>query len=216
MQTTKLIYLAMWLLLVVPLIGFNIKRMSIKPFGDKRRVKWAITLFVAFVAIFISAFLFFAYKVTIETRYELAAERYIDLHAEYVTGQLTYDEYINATAPMRTKDADTSDLKNQLDSSGLSVSKVRFQIGSWITPKYYGTYSSFPKVESLGDENPVFLLYRFDDESAEFSYYLIEMVWNDAEGWKIAYHARATDAQYKEGKSVLPTELNGKWYNISA
>lgn len=214
MQTTKIIYLAMLILLVVPLIGFNLKRMSVKSFGEKRRIKWGIVIFIAALTLVVSGFLFAAYKVTVDTRYELAAERYIDLHAEYVTGQISYDEFLAASAPMRTADADTAKLEAEL-STGTDVKKaVRYQISSWITPKYYPTYESFPVVEVLGSENPVFLLYRFDDAS-DITYYLIEMVRNDQDGWQIAYHAQATDAQYEDAKSVLPSEKNGKWFYIS-
>jgi len=215
MQTAKMIYLTMLILLIVPLIGFNIKRMSVKQLGAKRRIKWGVVSVIAVLTIFIGGFLFAAYKVTIDTRYELAAERYIDLHAEYVTGQITYDEYIAKTAPMRTADADTSNLKDEFATAdGTTKKAVRFQISSWIIPKYYTTYPSFPAVEVLGNENPVFLLYRFDDASS-VSYYLIEMVWSDAGGWKIAYHAKASDAQVKKGGPNLPSEKNGKWFYIS-
>jgi len=215
MQTAKMIYLAMLILLIVPLIGFNIKRMSVKPLGGVRRIKWGIVIVIAVLTIFISGFLFAAYKITVGTRYELAAERYIDLHAEYVTGQITYDEYITKTAPMRTADADTSALKEQLAAAGGTTKKaVRFQISSWIIPKYFSGFPSLPAVDVLGKENPVFLVYRFDDASV-VSYYLIEMVWNDAGGWKIAYHIKASAAQAKKAENNLPTVKNGKWFYIS-
>lgn len=215
MQTAKMIYLAMLILLIVPLIGFNIKRMSVKQLGAKRRIKWGVVIVIAVLTIFIGGFLFAAYKVTIDTRYELAAERYIDLHAEYVTGQITYDGYIVKTAPMRTADADTGTLKDQLATAdGTAKKAVRFQISSWIIPKHFSDIPSLPAVAVLDNENPVFLLYRFDDAS-DVSYYLIEMVWSDAGGWKIAYHAKASDAQFDKAKSNLPSEKNGKWFYIS-
>ena len=215
MQTAKMIYLTMLILLIVPLIGFNIKRMSVKQLGAKRRIKWGVVSVIAVLTIFIGGFLFAAYKVTIDTRYELAAERYIDLHAEYVTGQITYDEYIAKTAPLRTADADMSALKDQLATAdGTTKKAVRFQISSWIIPKYFSDFPSLPAVEVLGKENPVFLVYRFDDAST-VSYYLIEMIWNDDGGWKIAYHVKASDTQAKKAENNLPTVKNGKWFYIS-
>ena len=44
MQTVKLIYLAMLILLIVPLIGFNMKRMSVKQIGAQRRIKWGVVV----------------------------------------------------------------------------------------------------------------------------------------------------------------------------
>jgi len=215
MQTTKMIYLVMLILLIVPLVGFNIKRMSVRQLGAKRRIKWGVVIVIAALTIFISGFLYTAYKITVDTRYELAAERYIDLHAEYVTGQITYDEYIAKTAPMRTIDADTSALKDQLATAdGTTRKAVRFQISSWIIPKYFADIPSIPPVTVIDSENPVFLIYRFDDASS-VSYYLIEMIRNDSGGWKIAYHIKASDAQYDSVKTNLPSLKNGKWFYIS-
>ena len=216
MQTTLAIYLVMWILLIVPLLGFNIKRMSVKQLGMKRRVKWGAVIILASITILISGFLFCAYKVTVETRYELAAERYIDLHAECVTGQITYDQFVERSAPLLTGDADISAMTTQLSGAATEASQkksVRFQIGSWITPKHYQEDGVFPQTTAIDANNPVFIIYLFDDGQTQ-TYYLIEMVWNDNGGWKIAYQAPATDAQYVAEKSTLPSLVNGKWFTV--
>ena len=216
MQTAKMIYLVMWVLLAAPLIGFNIKRMSEKKLAVKRRIKWGFVLFIAALIVFISIFLFYAYKVTLDTRYELAAERYIDTHAEYLTGKLSYQEYLEKTAPLIASTANTSEFEEKLASyDGLPVKEVRFQISSWIIPKYYQDNAAFPKTNVIDANNPVFVLYLFDDTSTK-TYYLIEMVWKDEDGWKIAYHAPATKEQLAAGKTALPSEINGKWFYLSA
>ena len=214
MQTTILIYLVIWVLLIVPLLGFNIKRMSEKKFGMKRRIKWGAVIIFASMTILISGFLLYAYKVTVETRYELAAERYIDLHAEYAVGQITYDQFLEKSVPMLTTNADTTAIKAQLSSTVSNKQAVRFQIGSWITPKHYQADGIFPETEAIDANNPVFLIYLFDDGYSQ-TYYLIEMVWNDNGGWKIAYHAPATDAQYIAEQSTMPSLVNGKWFTVS-
>jgi len=225
MQTTKFIYLIIWAFFIVPLLGFNIKRLSAKKYGEKRKIKRGFIAFVAVLAAFITVFLVFAYNMTINTRYELAAERYVDLHAQYATGKLTYDEYISKSSLLQTPDADTAAFTDTLKDTGSSPKEsVRFQIGNWITSKYYQEYKSFPKVEAIDSENPVFVLYLLDegspltvadDESTQF-YYLIEMVWNDDGGWKIAYQAPATLEQRTSAKSSLPSQINGKWFTFSA
>lgn len=225
MQTAKFIYILMWALFIVPLIGFNVKRLSVKKYGEKRSIKWGFIAFITALCIFISVFLLFAYKVTVDTRYELAAERYIDLHAEYVTGQLAYDEYISQSGSMRTSDADTAALIDALANTKDSLKEsVRFQIGNWIIPKYYQDDENFPKTEVIDAGNPVFLIYLLDegltdtasDDETTLKYYLIEMVWSDEGGWKIAYHAPATDEQLKSAKESLPSLINGKWFAVSA
>jgi hypothetical protein len=188
--------------------------MSEKKFGMKRRVKWGAVIILASITILISGFLLYAYRVTVETRYELAAERYIDLHAEYATGRITYDQFLENSAPMLTTGADTGAIQTQLSSTVPNKQAVRFQIGSWIIPKYYQGSDIFPKIDVIDANNPVFLLYLFDDGHSQ-KYYLLEMVWNDNGGWKIAYHAPATDAQYAAEKSTLPSLVNGKWFVVS-
>ena len=225
MQTAKFIYILMWALFIVPLIGFNVKRFSVKKYGEKRSIKWGFIAFLTALCVFISVFLLFAYKMTVDTRYELAAEKYIDLHAEYVTGQLTYDEYITQSGSMRTADADTGAISQELANiQDTSKESVRFQIGNWITPKYFQDDENFPKTEVIDDDNPVFLVYLLDmgspdtvsDDETTLKYYLIEMVWSDDGGWEIAYHAPATDEQLESAKKNLPSLINGKWFDISA
>ena len=216
MQTTIVIYLVMWVLLIVPLLGFNMKRMSEKKLGMKRRIKWGSVVIFASITILISVFLLYAYKVTIETRYELAAERYIDLHAECVTGRISYDQFLEESASMLTDNSDTRAMQEQLSSSANVSTRqpVRFQIGSWITPKYYQGNDIFPDTKVIDANNPVFLIYLFDDGHSQ-TYYMLEMVWSNDGGWEIAYHAPATDAQYQAEKSTLPSLINGKWFTVS-
>jgi len=214
----------MWAFFIVPLLGFNIKRLSAKKYGEKRKIKWGFITFITILVACITVFLIVAYNMTLNTRYELAAERYVDLHAQYATGKLTYDEYISKSVLLQTPDADTAAFTDTLKSAGNAAPKsLRVQIGNWITPKYYQEYKSYPKVEAIDAENPVFVLYLLDegspltdsdDESTQF-YYLIEMVWNDDGGWKIAYQAPATKEQRTSAKSSLPSQINGKWFSFS-
>jgi hypothetical protein len=216
MQTAKLIYITMLVLFLVPLFGFRIKRMTEKKVGAKRRIKWVSVAVTVVLAVLISGFLYAGYRMTVNTRYELAAESYIDLHARYATGQITEDEFLKKVAPVLTKDADISGFTKAIPAEGQDAGAVRFQIGSRILPKYYtsASYSSFPKITPTGDENPIFILYLFDNASTQ-KYYLVEMVWEDNGGWKIAYHAPATDEQVKAAQTTLPSKINGQWFYIS-
>jgi len=216
MQTAIWVYLTIWILVIVPLICFNIKRMSIKEIGTKRRIKWHVIAILAALIAVISGFLYYSYTVTLTTRYELFAERYVDLHADYATGKITYDEYISKSAPLLTSDSDTSAITNELSSSqGSHVQSVRFQVSSWIIPKYYKDTDIFPKTEVIDPNNPVFVIYLLESGST-LKYYLIEMVWNDNGGWKVAYHAPATKEQVDAVPSAMPSPINGKWFSISA
>ena len=216
MQTANLIYISMLVLFLLPLFGFRIKRMTEKKVGEKRRIKWLSVAVTAVLAVLISGFLYVSYQTTINTRYELAAERYLALHAQSATGQLSEDEFTKKVTPELSKDADVNAITAAISAEGRDAGAVRFQIGSRILPKYYTSddYSSFPKITPAGEENPIFILYLFDDASTQ-KYYLVEMVWEDAGGWKIAYHAPATDEQVKAAQTTLPSKINGQWFYIS-
>lgn len=218
MQTTLYVYLIMWTMIVLPLLVFNVKRMSIKRLGEKRRPKWGFISFVAVFIVLVSVFLYSAYTYTIKARYELAAERYISLHAEYITGQITYEAFLAKTSDLRTSDADTSHLQDELALSNDATPKsVQFQIGNWITPKYYLENDLYPDTTPIDEQNPVFLWYRMNDAESS-TIYLIEFVWSDTNGWQVAHHARATEEQANtsEVKNSLPSLINGKWYRIFA
>ena len=137
MQTTKLIYISMLVLFLVPLFGFRIKRMTVKKVREKRRIKWVSVALTLLLAVLIGGFLYASYQTTVSTRYELAAERYIDLHGEYATGQISKDEFQRKIAPVLTKDADISAFTDAIAAEGQDAGAVRFQIGSRILPKYY-------------------------------------------------------------------------------
>ncbi len=216
MQTAKLIYITMLALFLIPLFGFRIKLMTEKKVGEKRRIKWVSVAVTVLLAVLISGFLYAGYRTTVNTRYELAAERYIDLQAQYATGQITKDEFLKKVAPVLTSDADISAFTDAIAAEGQDAGAVRFQIGSRILPKYYTSdaYSSYPQITPSGEENPIFILYLFDDASTQ-KYYLVEMVWEESGGWKIAYHAPATDEQVKAGQTTLPSKINGQWFYIS-
>ncbi len=213
MQTTLLIYVVIWVLIVVPLVGFNVKRTYVKRYPDKPKIRWGYCAFLAGLSLLLSLFLFGAYQVTISSRYELAAERCIDIHAEYLAGKIDYDEYMDRARACRTPEADTTDFDNELSSeNGIATSGIRFQISSWIIPKYYQDDDAFPKTDVIDANNPVYVLYLMDDHSKQ-TYYTLRMI-KESDGWKIDYQAPATEAQIKAAKSALPSQVNGQWFTV--
>ena len=71
---------------------------------------------------------------------------------------------------------------------------------------------AFPQTEVLGDENPVYLLYRMET-GGEQELYLVRMVMTE-EGWKYDYFSLATEEQISAMNRHLPSERNGKWYVV--
>lgn len=217
MQTAKLIYISILALVVIPLIAFNLKRIFTRKPGEKMRFQLLpASIMIALIAI-ASCFLFFSYQATINNRYEIAAERYGRLEAKYLSGMLDIDAYMEDSKVLRITTFDESGLRERLQTLLLpGTGKVRFQISDWIIPKYYAKEDAFPETQVTGDNNPVFILLRFDLGDGEYTYELIRMTADENQSnWKIDYHGPATEEQVKIGGYALPSEKNGQWFNVS-
>ena len=162
MKTTLTVYIVMWLLVVVPLICFNIRKIVAKqPQDHSVRIRWKTLILVSVTAVLATCFLFAAYQITIQTRYEIASERFINEHCDYLLGNSTQEQFLSKTAALTTQEY--QETFDQMEfGSYQSANEVRFQIGDWIIPKYYQDEGVFPPTEILDDENPVYLVYRLE------------------------------------------------------
>lgn len=187
MQTAKLIYISILALVVIPLIAI------------------------------VSCFLFFSYQATMNNHYEIAAERYGRLEAEYLSGMLDIDAFMKDSQALRVSAFEESGLRERLQTQLLpGTTMVRYQISDWIIPKYYAEEDAFPVTQVTGDNNPVFILLRFDLGGGEYTYELIRMTADKTQSnWIIDYHGPATEEQLKIGGYALPSEKNGQWFEVS-
>ena len=216
MQTTRVIYLVIWGMFLIPLLALGIRHMFIRRIGEKTRIKTGVVIITAAVAIGLSVFLYAAYETTLTSRYELAAERYIELHAHYVLGirdDVSYQKEVNL---LRSADGDQDSFAafdEQLRKDVTASDKIRFQISSWITPKYYKDDPAFPETAIIKDDNPVFIVYLFEEET-EQTYYMLRMEQQES-GWKITYQGLASEEQIQAAQSALPSQKNGQWFTIT-
>lgn len=216
MQTTRVIYLVIWGMFLIPLLALGIRHMFIRRIGEKTKIKTGVVIITAAVAIGLSVFLYAAYETTLTSRYELAAERYIELHADYVLGirdDVSYQKEVNL---LRSADGDQDSFAafdEQLRKAVTASDKIRFQISSWITPKYYKDDPAFPETAIIKDDNPVFIVYLFEEET-EQTYYMLRMEQQES-GWKITYQDLATEEQIQAAQSALPSQKNGQWFTIT-
>ena len=217
MQTVKIMYWALWALLAIPLIFFNLKRIFKRNEDGSKKKSLSFFIFISILFVLVSIFMFYSYRTTMASRYEIAAERYINEHAHYLNGSITYDQYLEKTAVLRLGDYIPD--QDSLDTAFTAKETVRFQFGDWIVPSKYNDAEGFPDTEVLHEEsNPVFLIYTMSD-GVETIYYLIRLQ-SDLNGtnWKITYHdvlpeVIANDSRFN---SYKPNIKNGKWYEISA
>ena len=81
MKATLILYIVMGALFLVPLILFNIRRIFVRKPPAPLKINWGRGLFVVLFSAFLVFFLVCAYRTTMESRYEIAAERIAEQHA---------------------------------------------------------------------------------------------------------------------------------------
>ena len=73
------------------------------------------------------------------------------------------------------------------------VSEARFQLSNWCIPRYWTENEAFEQVPVLGDENPVYILYRMT--AGERNDLFLVRMRNTDDGWKYDTIEMATEEQ---------------------
>lgn len=190
MKETVIIYIIIWLLVVVPLILFNLRRMFHRePPEHKLRIRWKFFSIIAVVFVLSSVFLYFSAVNTLTARYEIATERYVTVHANYLLGNTTEQEWEQQTAQLETSDYAAHHSDTSLGSYN-SAQTVKFQIGDRIVPKYYQDEDVFPQTDIIDDENPVYVMYLIDIDGQR-EYYYLRLIQQEDHSWLVDAHAKA-------------------------
>lgn len=210
MKTTLIVYLIFWLMIVVPLICFNIKKMWIKEPGEHRRFNWKVFITVAVVFVLTSAFLFSAYRVTTRVRYEITAEKYLMLQGEHLTGSRPVEQLENELKAMQTTEYNTED---QAIFSYASANQVRFQIGDQITAKY-AAKGYLPEPDEAERENTIYTICLLDIDGRQ-AYYYLRMIRQSDDTWKIDSVAVATEEQILANQKTFANKETGIWYTVT-
>ena len=216
MKATLILYIVMGALFLVPLILFNIRRIFVRKPPAPMKINWSRGLFLLVFSAFLVFFLVCAYRTTLESRYEIAVERIAEQHASMLTGDQTAEAFRKYVQDNGTEQVSESLEAADLTDLPVNGSQARFQISNWLTPKYWEEDDAYAKTEKLGDENPVYVMYRMES-GGQRKLYTVRMRKTD-DGWKYDWFGNATEEQIKsmEKGRRLPQETNGKWYTIKA
>ncbi len=217
MQTTLIIYVALWILIALPLGILFVRKMFLRKIGEKPRLRPGVLAVGVLGVAIVTAFLAASYAYTVESRYELAVERYVNLHAQYRVGLLSDDAYRAATTPVRgtnPEDPGFAAFDETLFAAGADSASVRFQTSSWIIPKYFSDNDAFPNTLIIDENNPVFVIYLLDDGTTQ-TYYTLRLQRVDT-AWQVTYQAETTDEQLEAAQSALPSQKNGQWFTVTA
>lgn len=210
MKTTLIVYLIFWLMIAVPLLCFNLKKMWIKEPGEPRRFNWKIFITVAVVFVLSSAFLFSAYRVTIRIRYEITAEKYLQLQGEYVMGNRPAEQLENELKNIQTLEYNA---EGQAVFSYASAKQVRFQIGDQITAKY-AAKGYLPEPDEANRDNTIYTFCLLDIDGQQ-TYYYLRMIRQSDDTWKIDLVAVATEEQVSANQKYFANTETGIWHTVT-
>ena len=211
MKTTLMVYILMGVLFVVPLVLFNIRKIWVKKPPDPIKFKPVRFTVIALLSVFIVVFLATAYNATLHNRYEIAIERLAEQHAQAIVGNQSMEDFRAFLVENGTEDMAEDAASVELPDYG-EVDEARFQFSDWCIPKYWSDNENFEQVEVLGNENPVYILYRMT-AGGRNDLILVRMK-NTDEGWKYDAVSVATEEQIDTVKE--PKERTGKWYTVKS
>lgn len=209
MKNAIIIYIAMGVLTVVPLILFNIRKIWVRRPPDPVRFRPGRFCVILVLCAAILGFLFLSYNATLENRYEIALERLAEQHGEMLKGTAS-------AADLRAfvLEHGTDQVAESFDESALgkvgSAKTVRFQLSDRSLPKYWKDAEEFDRPEQLEDENPIYTMYLLEVDG-EYQYFAVRMTMTE-NGWKYDWFGNANEQHQKIIK--MPTLKNGKWYTV--
>ena len=211
MKTTLMIFVLMGILFIVPLILFNIRKIWVKKPPEPVKFNPVRFTVITMLSVFIVVFLVTAYNATLKNRYEIALEKLAEQHAAAIVGNQTMEDFEAFLLENGTEYMEGSLDKMDFPDYG-DVSEARFQLSNWCIPRYWSENEAFEQVPVLGDENPVYILYRMT--AGERNDLFLVRMRNTDDGWKYDTIEMATEEQIQEIKA--PREKTGKWYTVRA
>ena len=209
MKTTLIVYLVFWLMIAVPLICFNLKKMWIKKPGEPKRFNWKVFTTVVVAFVLASVFLFSAYRVTMRIRYEITAEQYLQYQGEYLVGSGDKAELESRLLELQTAEFD---IEGQPPFPYSSAQQVRFQIGDQITAKY-AAKGSLPEPDEANRDNTIYTFCLIEIDGQQVYYYL-RMIRQSDDRWKIDSIAQASDQQISANQKYFANAETGIWHSI--
>lgn len=208
MHTTLYIYIAIGVLTLVPLIGFNIRKIWVRRPPEPVRFKPMRCGVIVLLSALIAAFLIGGYQSTLRNRGEVALEMLAEQHARVLIGQSTPQELRAYLVEHGTDQVGAS--FDQLDIQAGQAEEARFQRSALCLPQLWEGKDGYEGVVPHSEEDPVYAMYRLQ-AGGQTGYYVVRMTRTDA-GWKFDWFGTREDG--RDSAIRMPTEENGKWYTI--
>ncbi|HOJ09706.1 MAG TPA: hypothetical protein PK733_03830 [Clostridiales bacterium] len=219
MYIAKVIYIAIAVLTILPLIAFNIKRFTVKREGENPRPNIVIIILTLGGSILLGVFLFSLYKFTLDYQPQLVLERFIRSYSSTAAGKIDYEKFLKETESICTPEflslKDRCYREIEADrQAGLGT--VSFQLGETILPKYYFDKEFFPNVEGIkqNDKQPIYMLSMIEyGETRKFYITLLRIQGNK---WYVDSFNEASKelAEYAYRYNFMKSEHANKWFKV--
>ena len=214
MKTTLIMYTLMGVLFLVPLILFNIRRFFVRKAPEPMKIHWGRVAFVVLFSAFIVVFLVTSCQTTLRTRYEITLEKIAEAHGQVLTGQTSAEDFRSFVIANGTDNVKASLDEADLTDLPVGSDEVRFQLGNSMNPRYWQDYSAFEQVDVIGDNNPIYLVYRMK-AGGKTGHYTVRLR-RVGDRWKYDWFGNATEEQVSimTKQRYLSGEESGKWYPV--
>jgi len=200
-------------LIVLPVIGFNLKSFVINVPGEEKRYNKVRIGVVALAVLLITWFCISLYFFTIDYQPLLVAERYSTPFKQAALGKISYEEFEKQTKALAPEGiSNASQLIEEAKAMGAKNS--RYRLGEEMLPRHYIKAEIFPVPEGAKeyDNSPIYMFQVFQFDGQEV-YYLLLMELRGNK-WKVIDQMKATKEQveYAEKNNFIKAEQTSKWF----
>lgn len=213
MQTAKLVFTLLTFLIVLPIIGFNLKSFVITVPGERKRYNKVRIGVVALAVLLITWFCISLYFFTLDYQPLLVAERYSTPFNRAAQGKISYEEFEKQTKTL-APDGIANAASLIEEAKGMAAKSSRYQLGEEMLPRHYIKAETFQVPEGVKEyhTSPIYMFQHFEFDGQKV-YYLLLMELRGNE-WKIIDQMKASKEQveYAEKSNFIKAEQTSKWF----
>lgn len=214
MRTTKIVYIILWAITVLPLIIFNLNKIIVRKDDGIHSIKLGRLIVILILAIFITMTLLRTYTISIDYQPKLVSDRFITSLSKD-----SFDEAKNTFDKLLYEDMDSEllhDIYNDVPKNG-----GRYQLGENVAAKYFFDKPYFPSVNVTEDQTDVVcVVLRIDqtitNDDDEYSHYILRLRKVDDIKWRIdaCIEANEEAVKYADRYNLIKHENAGTWYKF--
>ena len=217
MQTTLGFYLVFALIIVLPLLLFNLRKFVTMDEDGVRHVHKIRICVVSVLSVVVILFSIGLYNFTLHYQPMLVAERYVSEFGKLRLGQTSLEEFEAATAEYTDYAENEAEVAEFLQNASTGNSTYRFQIGDEITNRYYVDTNDevFQAVENPEEGYTVYIgILAEVDGNTENYLLLIRRPEDNHCRVENIYTIDDEGMEYLKGQKLMRGDLVSKWFEV--